>query len=115
MKMFRVALAGALSAFVLFVCIQLNARVACTSPPQLDAAANVAAPSESRQLLGGSEKSHILSFLRDNADWRCENGIGIRSPMTLSASLAARVEVSRAMRLLFSLTNDRSPMKEVAR
>ena len=38
MKMFRPALAGALSAFVLLVCIQLNARV------------EVAAPSESRQL-----------------------------------------------------------------
>src|SRR4029434_1501075 len=39
MKMFRPALAGALSAFVLLVCIQLNARV------------KVAAPSQSRQLL----------------------------------------------------------------
>ena len=39
MKMFRFALAGALSAFVLLVCIQLNARV------------KVAAPSQSRQLL----------------------------------------------------------------
>jgi N-acetylneuraminic acid mutarotase len=38
MKMFRPALAGALSAFVLLVCIQLNAR------------AKVAAPSQSRQL-----------------------------------------------------------------
>src|SRR4030095_5239436 len=50
MKMFRFALAGVLSAFVLLVCIQLNARVACT-PPQPDATARVAAPSESRQLL----------------------------------------------------------------
>ena len=33
MKMFRFALAGALSAFVLLVCIQLNARFACTPPP----------------------------------------------------------------------------------
>src|SRR5262249_28777568 len=49
MKMFRLALAGALSAFVLLVCIQLNARVACT-PPQPDAAAKVAAPSQSKQL-----------------------------------------------------------------
>jgi hypothetical protein len=39
MKMFRPALAGALSAFVLLVCIQLNARV------------EVAAPSQPRQLL----------------------------------------------------------------
>jgi hypothetical protein len=39
MKMFRPALAGALSAFVLLVCIQLNARV------------KVAAPSQPRQLL----------------------------------------------------------------
>ena len=39
MKMFRPALAGALSAFVLLLCIQLNARV------------KVAAPSQSRQLL----------------------------------------------------------------
>src|SRR5947207_3410542 len=39
MKMFRPALAGTLSAFVLLVCIQLNARV------------KVAAPSQSRQLL----------------------------------------------------------------
>src|SRR4029434_4278941 len=38
MKMFRPALAGALSAFVLFVCIQLNARV------------KLAVPSQSRQL-----------------------------------------------------------------
>ena len=38
MKMFRPALAGALSAFVLLVCIQLNARV------------KVAVPSQSRQL-----------------------------------------------------------------
>src|SRR4030095_6280788 len=38
MKMFRPALAGALSAFVLLVCIQLNARV------------KVATPSQSRQL-----------------------------------------------------------------
>src|SRR4029450_7783549 len=38
MKMFRPALAGALSAFVLLVCIQLNARI------------KVAAPSQSRQL-----------------------------------------------------------------
>src|SRR4029453_8291455 len=38
MKMFRPALAGALSAFVLLVCIQLNARV------------KLAAPSQSRQL-----------------------------------------------------------------
>jgi N-acetylneuraminic acid mutarotase len=39
MKMFRPALAGALPAFVLLICIQLNARV------------KVAAPSQSRQLL----------------------------------------------------------------
>src|SRR5215831_15489535 len=39
MKMFRITLAGALSAFVLLVCIQLNARV------------KVAAPSQARQLL----------------------------------------------------------------
>src|SRR5438034_5311630 len=38
MKMFRPALAGALPAFVLLVCVQLNARV------------KVAAPSQSRQL-----------------------------------------------------------------
>src|SRR5439155_2928221 len=56
MKMFRLALAGALSAFVLLVCIQLNARVACTPPPDMqswftgDDAAKVAAPSQSRQL-----------------------------------------------------------------
>src|SRR5262245_34600527 len=76
MKMFRLALAGALPAFVLFVCIQLNARVACTPPPYMQswftgdgtvndhiwqpvgtlyngatyATATVAAPSESRQL-----------------------------------------------------------------
>src|SRR5262249_15883019 len=49
MKMFRLALAGAFSAFVLLVCIQLNALVAF-SLPQPDAAAKVAAPSESRQL-----------------------------------------------------------------
>src|SRR5215831_13679058 len=49
MKMFRLALAGTLSAFVLLICIQLNARVACTPPPP-DAAATLAAPSESRQL-----------------------------------------------------------------
>jgi N-acetylneuraminic acid mutarotase len=36
MKMFRLALAGALSAFVLFVCIQLNARAASTPrPPEM--------------------------------------------------------------------------------
>src|SRR4030095_13239966 len=57
MKMFRPALAGVLSAFVLFVCIQLNARVACTPPRDMQyhgatyATAKVAAPSESRQLL----------------------------------------------------------------
>src|SRR5215831_12388433 len=39
MKMFRFALAGALSAFVLLICIQLNARV------------KVAAPSQPRRLL----------------------------------------------------------------
>src|SRR5262249_35990692 len=39
MKMFRITLAGAFSAFVLLVCIQLNARV------------RVAAPSQARQLL----------------------------------------------------------------
>jgi hypothetical protein len=33
MKMFRLALAGALPASVLLICIQLNARVACTPPP----------------------------------------------------------------------------------
>jgi hypothetical protein len=32
MKMFRLALAGVLPAFVLLVCIQLNARVTCTPP-----------------------------------------------------------------------------------
>src|SRR5262245_38912517 len=36
MKMFRLALVGALPAFVLLVCIQLNARVASTPPlPQM--------------------------------------------------------------------------------
>ena len=76
MKMFRLALAGVLSAFVLFVCIQLNARVACIPPPEMQswftggdmvndhiwqrvgtlydgatyATAKVAAPSQSRQL-----------------------------------------------------------------
>ena len=75
MKMFRPALAGVLPAFVLLVCIQLNARVAHTPPPPGmqcwftgDAMANdyisqllgtlyngyamasVAAPSQSRQL-----------------------------------------------------------------
>jgi hypothetical protein len=35
MKMFRLALAGVLPAFVLLVCIQLNARVACTPPPDM--------------------------------------------------------------------------------
>ena len=35
MKMFRAALAGVLPAFVLVVCIQLNARVAWTSPPDM--------------------------------------------------------------------------------
>ncbi len=34
MKMFRLALAGALPAFVLLFCIQLNARAACMPPPQ---------------------------------------------------------------------------------
>ena len=33
MKMFRPALAGVLPAFVLLVCVQLNARAACTPPP----------------------------------------------------------------------------------
>jgi len=49
---------GVLSAFVLLVCIQLNVRAACTSPPQLDVQSwftgddtvNAAAPSQSRQL-----------------------------------------------------------------
>src|SRR6266513_2381768 len=57
MKMFRLALAGALAAFVLLVCIQLNARVACTPPPPdtlyngaTYATAKLAAPSQSRQL-----------------------------------------------------------------
>src|SRR4030095_203421 len=76
MKMFRPALAGVLPAFVLLVCIQLNARAAWTPPPDMpswftgddmvndhiwhrvgtlsngatSATAKVAAPSESRQL-----------------------------------------------------------------
>ena len=76
MKMFRPALAGVLPAFVLFVCIQLNARVASTPPPDMHswftgddtvnnhiwqpagrlyngatyAAAKIAAPSQSSQL-----------------------------------------------------------------
>jgi Galactose oxidase, central domain len=76
MKMFRLALAGILPAFVLLVCIQLNARAACTPPPDTQslftgddtvnhqiwqrvgtlyngatyATPKVAAPSESRQL-----------------------------------------------------------------
>ena len=77
MKMFRPALAGVLPAFALLVCIQLNARAAWTPPPDMQswftgddalnhhiwqpvgtlydgatyAAARVAAPSQSRQLL----------------------------------------------------------------
>jgi N-acetylneuraminic acid mutarotase len=69
MKMFRLALAGVLPAFVLLVCIQLNARVAFTPPPDMQswftgddtvndhiwqpvgALYNGAAPSQSRQLL----------------------------------------------------------------
>jgi hypothetical protein len=75
MKMFRPVLAGVLPAFVLLVCIQLNARVVCTPPDMQSwftgddtvndyiwqpvgtlyngatyAAAKVAAPSQSRQL-----------------------------------------------------------------
>jgi len=76
MKMFRPALAGVLPAFVLLVCIQLNARVVCTPPLDMqswftgddmvndhiwkpvgthytrgtNATAKIAAPSESRQL-----------------------------------------------------------------
>jgi hypothetical protein len=76
MKMFRPALAGALPAFVLLVCIQLHARAAWTPPPDMQcwftgddtvndhirhrvgtlyygatyATARVAAPSQSRQL-----------------------------------------------------------------
>ena len=77
MKMFRPALAGILPAFVLLVCIQLNARAASTPPPPemqswftgddtvnhhiwqpvgtlyngaTSATAKVAAPSQSRQL-----------------------------------------------------------------
>src|SRR5262245_58576818 len=77
MKMFRLALVGALPAFVLFVCIQLNARVASTPLPEMQswstgddtvkhhiwhgfgtlytgityAAATLAAPSQSRRLV----------------------------------------------------------------
>ena len=77
MKMFRPALAGILPAFVLLVGIQLNARAACTPPPDIQswftgddavndhiwqpvatlynsatsATAKVAAPSQSQQLL----------------------------------------------------------------
>jgi len=57
MKMFRSALAGALPVFVLLVCIQLNARVASTPSPDMrswftgDGTINLAAPSQSRQLL----------------------------------------------------------------
>ena len=68
-----------------------------------------------RGMDGWQRKVAYFCFFFDSADWRCENGIGIRFPMTLSASLAARAEVSRLMRPLFSLTNDRSPMKEAAR
>src|ERR1041385_9117667 len=76
MKMFRLALAGILPAFLLLICIQLNARAACTPPPDMRswftgddtvnhyiwqlvgtlyngatyATAKVAAPSQSRQL-----------------------------------------------------------------
>src|SRR6267142_395778 len=57
MKMFHPALAGALSVFVLLVCIQLNSRVACTPPPPdmqyngaTYATAKAAVPSQSRQL-----------------------------------------------------------------
>jgi hypothetical protein len=68
-----------------------------------------------RGLDGRQRKVASFQFFSRQRGLRCENGIGPRSPMTLSAFLAARAEVSRSMRLLFSLTNDRSPMKEAAR
>src|SRR5262249_2164882 len=69
-KMFRPALAGALSAFVLLICIQLNARVACT-PPQPDAAAKVAAgapsSSEAQSFVDVSASAGISDSL--NKSW----------------------------------------------
>jgi hypothetical protein len=56
MKMFRPALAGALPAFVLLVCIQLNARV------------KVAAPSQSRQLLFEDRVAHQRAI--EEVYWR---------------------------------------------
>ena len=83
--------------------------------PLLSIVRFLAAETESSDEWAAAKSRVFLVFFLDNADWRCENGIGIRFPMTLSASLAARAEVSRLMRPLFSLTNDRSPIKEAAR
>ena len=98
MKMFGLALAGILPAFVLLVCIQLNARVACTPPPDMQscftgddalndhiwqrvgtlyngatyATAKVAAPSQSRQLFFEDRVAYQRAI--EDVYWRTASG-----------------------------------------
>jgi hypothetical protein len=94
MKMFRLALAGVLPAFFLFVCIQLNARIASTPSPDMQSwftgddtvndhiwqlvgtlyngatypTAKVAAPSQSRQLFFEDRVAHQRAI--EEVYWR---------------------------------------------